>query len=165
MGASAFLMRGVWTWKSRAWLDDDAFAVVALVLDDLCHKVREAACMLVPGIVSVGYADAAVARAGACAFKREAGFLGLILVVLLDNAGVEHYKCARALGYGDHAFALADHVCGKPHAFMGMGGKRACQVAPDGDIFWRGRHAGHAQHDGRGDDVANHGFPLWIDCG
>lgn len=51
MGASAFLMRGIWTWESRAWLDDDAFAVVALVLDDLCHKAREAACMLVPGIV------------------------------------------------------------------------------------------------------------------
>lgn len=51
MGASAFLMRGVWIWESRTWLDDDAFAVVALVLDDLCHKAREAARMLVPGIV------------------------------------------------------------------------------------------------------------------
>lgn len=107
----------------------------------------------------------AIARAGACAFEREAGLLGLIFVVPLDNAGVEHYECTGAIGYGDHAFALADHVCGKPHAFMGMGGKRVCQVAPDGDIFWCGRHAGHAQHDGRGDDVANHDFPLWIDRG
>lgn len=51
MGASAFLMRGVWARESRAWLDDDAFAVVALMLDDLCHKTGEAARMLVPGIV------------------------------------------------------------------------------------------------------------------
>lgn len=139
--------------------------MVALVLNDLRHKAREAACVLVPRAVQVGHADAAVARARARAFEREAGFLGLILVVLLDNAGVEHYERARALGYGDDAFALADHVRGEPYALMGMGGERVGKVAPDADVFWRGRRARHAQHDGRVDDVANHGFPLWIDRG
>lgn len=119
--------------------------------------------MLVPGIVQVGHADAAVARARARALEREASLLGLILVVALDNAGVEHYERARALGYGDDAFALTDHVRGEPHALMGMGCERVGKVAPDADVFRRGRRAGHAQHDGRVDDIANHGFPLWID--
>lgn len=134
--------------------------MVALVLDDLRHKAREAARVLVPGVVEIGHANAAVARAGARAFKREAGLLGLVLVVLLDNAGVEHYERVGALGYGDDAFALADHVRGESHALMGMGGKRVGKVAPDADVFRCGRRAGHAQHDGRVDDVANHGFPL-----
>ena len=139
--------------------------MVALVLDDLRHKAREVARVLVPGVVEIGDADAAVARAGARAFKREAGLLGLVLVVLLDNAGVEHYERVGALSYSDDAFALADHVRGESHALMGMGGKRVGEVAPDADVFRRGRRARHAQHDGRVDDVANHGFPLWIDRG
>lgn len=139
--------------------------MVALVLDDLRHKAREAARVLVPGTVEIGHANAAVARARARAFKREAGLLGLVLVVVLDNAGVEHYERARALGYGDDAFALADHICGEPHALVGMGCERVGKVAPDADVFRYGRRAGHTQHDGRVDDVANHGFPLWIDRG
>lgn len=139
--------------------------MVAFVLDDLRHKAREAARVLLPSAVEIGDADTAVARAGARAFKREAGFLGLILVVLLDNAGVEHYERVGAFSYSDDAFALADHVRGESHALMGMGGKRVGKVASDADVFWCGRRARHAQHDGRGDDVANHGFPLWIDRG
>ena len=146
-------------------LDNNPRAVVALVLDDLRHKAREAARALVPSVVEIGDADAAVARAGARAFKRETGLLGLVLVVLLDNAGVEHYERVGALSYSDDAFALADHVRGESHALMGVGGKRVGEVALDADVFRRGRRARHAQHDGRVDDVANHGFPLWIDRG
>ena len=113
-----------------------------------------------PGVVEIGHANAAVARARARAFKREAGLLGLVLVVLLDNAGVEHYERVGALGYGDDAFALADHVRGESHALVGMGGERIGKVAPNADVFRCGRRARHAQDDGRVDDVANHGFPL-----
>lgn len=139
--------------------------MVAFVLDDLRGKPAKHLRARVPRGVEPGYLDAAIACTRARAVEREAGLLRIVRVRAFENLGVEHYERTPVVVDGNDPFANAYHVGGEPYALMRMGGKRVCQVAPDADIFWCGRHAGHAQHDGRVDDVANHGFPLWIDRG
>lgn len=133
--------------------------MVAFVLDDLRGKPAKHLRARVPRGVEPGYLDAAIACTRARAVEREAGLLRIVRVRAFENLGVEHYERVGALSYGDDAFAFADHVRGESHALMRMGGKCVGKVAPDADVFRCGRRAGYAQHDGRVDDVANHGFP------
>lgn len=134
--------------------------MVAFVLDDLRGKPAKHLRARVPRGVEPGYLDAAIACTRARAVEREAGLLRIVRVRAFENLGVEHYERTPVVVDGNDPFANAYHVGGEPHAFISMRGERVGEVLSEWDVVGRGGRARHTQHDGRVDDVANHGFPL-----
>lgn len=134
--------------------------MVAFVLDDLRGKPAKHLRARVPRGVEPGYLDATIACTRARAVEREAGLLRIVRVRAFENLGVEHYERTPVVVDGNDPFANAYHVGGEPHAFISMRGERVGEVLSEWDVVGRGGRARHAQHDGRVDDVANHGFPL-----
>lgn len=131
--------------------------MVALVLDDLRGKPAKHLRARVPRGVEPGYLDAAIACTRARAVEREAGLLRIVRVRAFENLGVEHYERTPVVVDSNDPFANAYHVGGEPYAFISMRGERVGEVLSEWDVVGRGGRARHAQHDGRVDDVANHG--------
>ena len=143
-------------------LDEYAVAVVDFVLDDLGRVAGERFGARGERLVKIIHADAAPARGGARARKGEAALLGLVLVGALDDDRVVHEPCARAVLNHDDALALPDHVRRHADALVRMRRKGVEQVLADRGVLGSRVGARHTQHDGGGDDGADHGRLLEI---
>ena len=111
--------------------------------------------------VDVRHLDALIARAGAHALKGKAALLGLVFARRFDDFGVVHEQRRALVARHDDALAHADHVRGKPHAFVLVRGERVDKVLPYARVRRGGVDARHREQDGGRDDCANHEVPFY----
>lgn len=146
-------------------LDEYAVAVVDFVLDDLRGVLGEGLRARGERLVKIAHADAPPARGGACARKGEAAFFRLVLVGALDDDRVVHEPRTLAVLHHDDALALPNHVGCQANALMRMRRKGVEQVLTDRGILGRRVDTRHPQHDGGGNDRADHCGLLGHQCG
>ena len=115
-------------------LDQNAVAVVDLVLDDLGGEAGEGFDSRLYGEILVAHLDGAIARRGARARKRQAAFFRLVGAGARDDLGIQHGHVRAAVVEDDDAFELADHVRRHADAGMTMRLQRVQQVLRDGQV-------------------------------
>lgn len=146
-------------------LDDDAVAVVDLVLDDLRGEAMEGAGAGPEALVEIADLNRAVAHGVAFARQREAGFARLVRAAALEDRWVVHEQRGAPVVDGDDAPPLPDHVGGEAYALVRMGGECVQQVLAACGVVWRGVFGRQAQHERGCDDRSNHGFLLVLGGG
>ena len=119
--------------------NQNAVAVVDLVLDDLCGEAGVARRSPSESLILILYADRLVSRAGSgTSQKREAAFLRLIRPGLADDLRVIHHRIFTVVAERDDALRDADHI--RRHADTGLTVRpqRVQQIPPEEDIFLDG---------------------------
>lgn len=118
--------------------------MVDFVLNDLGGVAREVLDTADEVLVQILHLNAAITCAGALADEREATFARLVGVDLLKNLRVVHEQRLAAVFYADDAFAYANHIGGKPHAFVLVFVKRVQKVLPGRGVLGAGVLGGQA---------------------
>ena len=118
--------------------------MVDFVLNDLGGVAREVLDAVDEVLVQILHFNTAITSAGTLANERKASFACLVGVDLLKNLGVVHEQRLAAVLYADDAFAYANHIGGKPHAFVLVFVKRVQKVLPGRGVLGAGVLGGQA---------------------
>ena len=117
--------------------DDDAVAVIDLMLDDLRGPAGERGMTLAHTAVLICHLDASVPQRPALALERQAAFGGVERAVGGGDAWVEDDGDAAAhllVHERDDRLGLADHVRRHADAAAAVGLQRVAQVVGDGQV-------------------------------
>lgn len=126
--------------------DDDAVAVIHLVLDDLRGPAGERGMTLAHTAVLICHLDAPVPQRAALALERQAPLGGVERAIGGGDARVEHRGDPAAqllIHEHDDRLGLADHVRRHADAAAAVGLQRVAQVVGDGQVVG-GRRLGRS---------------------
>ena len=140
--------------------DDDAVAVVDLVLDDLRRPPGEGGVTLEHTTVLILHFNAPVTQRTAFALERQAALRGVERAIRGGDPRVEHRDDAPAhllVHERDDRLGLADHVRRHADAAAAVGLQRVAQVVGDGQVVGGRRLGRPSQERKRRHDGTLHG--------
>ena len=141
--------------------DDDAVAVVDLVLDDLGGPAGEGSETGLEFFVLPLDLDGLIALRFPAAGEGETALLRLVGAGALDDDGVEHDVIFAVVVKDDDALADADHVGGHAHAAVPVGGQGVQQVLGHAQVLRRGGLGFLGQEKFVFADIADHSASSW----
>ena len=113
--------------------------MIRLVLDDLGRLPAEGFPVLLPGTVQVFHFYVFVSGGLSDSGQGKAALLRFIGSASCDDDRIVHDKVQKAQAYDDDPLSDPDHVGGKAHAPVPVGGQGILQVLPGRQIRFRGR--------------------------
>ena len=113
----------------------DSVAVIHLMLNNLCRKAGELVLLLAKFYVAVYDFKPFMPHRFSLSGEGETSLLGLVLLGgCFYNLRIQHDEMRFSHAYGDDAFLLSNHVCGKSDAVSDVSFECIEQIVCNGEI-------------------------------